>query len=327
LRVHHPAEFMAAVLSNQGGYYRPHAYIAEIRRMKLSTEGPDVNISRWRYYGVNETVVIGFMPVKGLSATGAKLIMEERERGGNFLSLEDFSRRVKISRDDITSLCPAGVFDSIAAGLSRPMQARRLLGMLNVKSEKKNGELFSDISSQSPLQIPRSAFITSHSPLYANHSALLEEYNALSFLRNAHPLVLWKDKVMAAKNRIKAVHIDKYINRRVCLIGWPVTQKEVWTKDGLTMSFLSLEDETAMYETVIFPQVYDKYNKLLFDQQPLLITGQVKDDQGAVILEVSKIDELEKIFANIEAQPNQRAPDAILNTRQSYPEAHYHEMV
>jgi hypothetical protein len=45
LRVHHPAEFMAAVLSNQGGYYRPHAYIAESRRMKLFTTGPDINAS------------------------------------------------------------------------------------------------------------------------------------------------------------------------------------------------------------------------------------------------------------------------------------------
>jgi DNA polymerase-3 subunit alpha/error-prone DNA polymerase len=40
LRVHHPAYFMAAVLSNQGGYYRPHAYIAECRRMGLFTLGP-----------------------------------------------------------------------------------------------------------------------------------------------------------------------------------------------------------------------------------------------------------------------------------------------
>ena len=47
LRVHHPACFMAAVLSNQGGYYRPHAYIAECRRMGLIVDGPDINQSRW----------------------------------------------------------------------------------------------------------------------------------------------------------------------------------------------------------------------------------------------------------------------------------------
>jgi DNA polymerase-3 subunit alpha/error-prone DNA polymerase len=78
------------------------------------------------------------------------------------------------------------------------------------------------------------------------------------------------------------------------MLGWPVTQKDVWTKDGLNMCFLSLEDETALYETVIFPDVYDKYNKLLFDQQPLLVNGKVTNDQGAISLEVRRIEVLRK---------------------------------
>jgi DNA polymerase-3 subunit alpha/error-prone DNA polymerase len=55
------------------------------------------------------------------------------------------------------------------------------------------------------------------------------------------------------------------------------------------MSFLSFEDETGMYETVIFPQVYDKYHTFLFDQRPLVVYGKVVDDHGALIVEVSKI--------------------------------------
>jgi DNA polymerase-3 subunit alpha/error-prone DNA polymerase len=117
---------------------------------------------------------------------------------------------------------------------------------------------------------------------------LWEEYAALDFLRKLHPLALWKDKVLPVW-RIKAKRIADYLDRYVCLIGWPVTQKEVRTKDGLSMSFLTFEDETAVYETVIFPRVYDQYGKLLFDQLPLLVYGQVKDDHGAITLEVSKV--------------------------------------
>ena len=298
LRVHHPEEFMAAVLSNQGGYYRPHAYIAEIRRMGLFTKGPDVNISQWKYYGKQGVVVIGFMAVKGLSVTGAKVIMEERGRNGGFSALEDFSRRVKLSRDDITALCPAGVFDSIAKGLSRPLQARYLLEMNNVKCKNTDGELFLN-------EMPASRLSICHSDIRhgGGHLSLEDEYGALGFLRNAHPLVLWKDKILAVKNRVKALHIHRYVNRYVRLAGWPVTQKEVWTKDGLTMSFLSLEDESAMYETVIFPQIYEKYNRLLFDQLPLLVSGWVKDDQGAVIMEVSKIEELDKAVQSAAVSP------------------------
>jgi DNA polymerase-3 subunit alpha/error-prone DNA polymerase len=96
LRVHHPAELMAAVLSNQGGYYRPHAYIAECRRMRLHIQGPDINKSRWRYYGELDTVVVGFMAIKGLSVSGGETIITERNRSGDYKSLNDFMRRLKV---------------------------------------------------------------------------------------------------------------------------------------------------------------------------------------------------------------------------------------
>jgi len=58
------------------------------------------------------------------------------------------------------------------------------------------------------------------------------------------------------------------------------------------MSFLSLEDETDLYETVIFPQAYDRYSKLLFDQQPLLVFGKVANDEGALSVEINRIEKL-----------------------------------
>jgi DNA polymerase-3 subunit alpha/error-prone DNA polymerase len=56
------------------------------------------------------------------------------------------------------------------------------------------------------------------------------------------------------------------------------------------MSFLTFEDETALYETVVFPKIYDQYNRLLFNQQPLLVYGYVMENQGAISLKVRKIE-------------------------------------
>jgi DNA polymerase-3 subunit alpha/error-prone DNA polymerase len=308
LRVHHPAEFMAAVLSNQGGYYRPHAYIAEARRMGLFTVGPDVNVSRLRYYGRGREVVIGLMAIKGLSTSGAEAILEERERGGEYKGLEDFSRRVRLNRDDIIALCPAGAFDSLAAGLPRPLQARKLLenrkeeggnrkeegGKRKEELGGRNRELFTEESISIKKIIPPSSFLpaNSFSSSLQNPNHLWEEYRSLGFLRRMHPLALWKNDVLAVKYRTKALRIGDYVGRNVKMIGWPITQKDVWTKDGHTMCFLTLEDEMALYETVIFPEVYEKYSKLLFDQRPLLVYGRITDDQGAVSLEVSRIEAL-----------------------------------
>jgi DNA polymerase-3 subunit alpha/error-prone DNA polymerase len=288
LRVYHPAAFMAAVLSNQGGYYRPHAYIAECRRMGLLVQGPDINKSRWRYYGQGRFVVVGLMAIKGISKTAAENILEERKRSGDFTSLHDFIRRVKLGRDDVIALCPAGVFDDIAGGLSRALQARELLKANAGAAKKDQDELFA----AEPLPgYEGAAVLAPAKEVRRTVDELWEEYHALGFLRNVHPLALWKDFVLAAK-RIKALHIGEYIGRYVCLVGWPITQKEVWTKDGLTKSLLTFEDETALYETVIFPKVYDKYSRLLFDQRPLLVYGVAAEDWGAVSLEVRKVEVL-----------------------------------
>jgi hypothetical protein len=47
-----------------------------------------------------------------------------------------------------------------------------------------------------------------------------------------------------------------------------------------------------MYETVIFPQVYDQYHTLLFDQRPLVVYGKAIDNHGALTVEVGKIEVL-----------------------------------
>ncbi len=70
LRAHYPAEFMAAVLGNGGGFYHPFAYVAEAMRMGLTVHPPDVNASDFRCSGRGREVRIGLQFVKGLIGGG-----------------------------------------------------------------------------------------------------------------------------------------------------------------------------------------------------------------------------------------------------------------
>ncbi|HMX44042.1 MAG TPA: hypothetical protein PKB12_10020, partial [Elusimicrobiota bacterium] len=96
-RANHPAEFMAAVLANGGGFYHPFAYVAESMRMGLVVRPPDVNASRFRTIGRGNEVRIGFQFIKGLSQ-GAVTAMEAAKRQSGqaadaFASFDDFRRR------------------------------------------------------------------------------------------------------------------------------------------------------------------------------------------------------------------------------------------
>ena len=63
MRAHYPAEFMAAVLANGGGFYHPFAYVAEAMRMGLTVLPPDVNASELRCTGRGRELRIGLQVV------------------------------------------------------------------------------------------------------------------------------------------------------------------------------------------------------------------------------------------------------------------------
>ncbi len=119
LRAHYPAEFMAAVLGNGGGFYHPFAYVAEAMRMGLTVLPPDVNASEFRCTGRGSELRVGLQFVKGLSAEGAEQVL--RARNGPFRSLFDLRSRAGIAPDDLRALIKVGALDSIAGGWSRPM--------------------------------------------------------------------------------------------------------------------------------------------------------------------------------------------------------------
>jgi DNA polymerase-3 subunit alpha/error-prone DNA polymerase len=282
LRVHHPAAFMAAVLSNQGGYYRPQAYISEARRMGLLIEGPDINRSQYQYSSEGASIIVGFMAIGNLSKNASELIVQERERNGLYHALEDVASRVRLSREDVVSLVSAGVFDALGAHIPRSFQVRTLLGKSHQLEKSRQEALFQD-QPKIPSFNPKGTSVIIQ-PKRNDHE-LLEEFQSLGFLRNHHPLMLWA-KDLSRIRRLRGCEIHTCMNRRVTLLGWPIAQKEVWTKDGLSMNFVSFEDESALYETVFFPPVFERYRHLLFGQHPLLVMGTVKSDQGATNIEV-----------------------------------------
>jgi error-prone DNA polymerase len=101
LRAHYPAEFMAAVISNEGGFYSPFAYVSEARRMGLAVLPPDINASEWHYTGNGRTIRMGFMQIKGLRHEVVETIVTERSKHGAFRSFHDFMARV---RPDLTQV-------------------------------------------------------------------------------------------------------------------------------------------------------------------------------------------------------------------------------
>lgn len=113
LKAHYPGEFMAAVISNRGGYYTTAAYVGEARRMGLRILPPDLNESFVPFTGRGRDLRVGLQGIRGLRRETGERITAEREKGGPFADLEDFRRRIPLCAGEAEALTSAGAADSL----------------------------------------------------------------------------------------------------------------------------------------------------------------------------------------------------------------------
>jgi error-prone DNA polymerase len=279
LRAHYPAEFIAAVISNQGGYYSPFAYVSEARRMGLQVLLPDVNESRKAYWGKNKTVRVGLMQLKGLHESALKTILEEREKG-KFRSLEDFLCRVDVDVADVKILVKSGAFDNIACGASRPKMIWQALAWNEKRASRRavNRSLFHDMPQVVPPQVPQ----------YSARTVLEHELETLDFLISRHPLSLYAQP-LSNLHYVRGADLPKYVGKKVTTVGWWVTGKLITTKDDEPMEFISFEDTSALYETVFFPKAYARFCHILNHARPYVLSGAVQEEFGVCMLTVDSV--------------------------------------
>ncbi len=285
LRAHYPAEFMASVLSNGGGYYSTLSYIWEARRMGLDVLLPDINRSDIPYTGRGKRIWTGFMQLKELSKEAGKTIVHEREKNGIFSSFDDFLFRTgsRLHPQDVRTLIHGGCFDQIRAGLSRSDLLWKALHFFSRKEARVHCGLFDHCEES----VPVSDFKTRKSGDSA-YDALQHESRALGFLFSVHPLDLHRETLKKLPH-VQANRISFHTGKRVTLVGRLVTGKTVYTKHHDPMKFMTFEDATGLYETVFFPKIYEKFCRMLRSERPYILKGRVAESFGAVHVVVDHV--------------------------------------
>jgi error-prone DNA polymerase len=281
LKAHYPAEFMAAVISNGGGYYSTYAYISEARRLGLQVLGPDVNASDIHYRGKDRTLRVGLMQLQGIVQDVLETIVKERQRNGPFRCLDDFCQRTTPEPSAARILVQSGALDSIAGGLNRPQMLWRFYGE---GRDKAVGDSFS--------LLPNGAVSVEWPQVqdYDRSTKLSHERETLGCILSVHPLRLYSRKIAASVRRIvTANQLHRYVGQMVTLATWSITGKEVITRNGDPMEFVSFEDETAIFETTIFPKAYQRFCQILDMHRAYLLTGRVHEQHGAVSVNVEHI--------------------------------------
>ncbi len=275
LKTYYPAEFMAAVLSNEGGYYSAAVYIGECKRLGLKVMLPCINKSEYEYTGKDNKVRIGFIAIKNFEKESADRIIEERKKNGPFTSLANFLSRVHLGFESVERLIKCGAMDSFKQ--TRPTLLRLLdIYFYNKKLlEDENMNLFANNTSKLEKEVATDRDFGLEEICY-------NEYEAFGYMVSRHPLDFFDE--INRSDIVKAADMNKYHNKKIKMIGWYMASKRVVTSKGGIMKFLSLEDKTETFEAVIFPAAYEKYAELTMSMGPYLVEGKVDAESGNNII-------------------------------------------
>ena len=273
LKRHHPAEFMAAVISNQGGYYSTFAYVSEAKRLGLAVLPPDVNASERRWQGRPGWVRVGLQSVAGLSAACLDRLLAAR-RQGRFTTAGDCWHRVRPADDEARALIHAGAMDSLNDGGNRTTLLWQWAVFVRRREMAAAASLFPPVLAEPPPLPPPDRL-----------TLLRREFAVLGFLCSAHPVTLIG---RLPSGLVKVARLGDHVGRRVRCAVWLLTGKLVATKSGEAMEFLTFEDETGIVEATFFPPVYRRCAHLLQSGRAYVLAGTVDQDYGALTLTVEQ---------------------------------------
>jgi error-prone DNA polymerase len=284
LKTHYPAEFMAAVISNQGGFYSTFAYVSEARRMGAKILPPDINDSDIAWKGSGKIIRVGLSAVKDVGLATCKRIIAERKEK-LYKDIVDFLDRVQPTGPEARSLINAGAFDLLHLNEDRTGLLWELACWKKSRLDRyRTRDLFDE-----RIAAPKPVF-----PPENKRERLRQEFTALGFLCDQHPMMLYTNTLKKLKT-VEAKDLHRFVGRHVRIAGLLITGKVVHTKHGDPMEFITFEDDSGLIETIFFPKTYRRFCSILDRSRPFILHGKVEEDFGAVTMTVNRVEALDVV--------------------------------
>ncbi|TXK33247.1 DNA polymerase III subunit alpha [Pontibacter qinzhouensis] len=288
LKAHYPAEYMAAVLTNNmNDIKKVTFFIEEARKQGVAVLGPDVNESLLKF-NVNEQgqIRFGLAAIKGTGEAAVDAIISERENKGLYQDIFDFSKRINlraVNKKTFESMALAGAFDSwglynraqlieVPEGenISLLEKAVRYGNSYQAEQQAAQQSLFGGGAAvAAPLpKIPDVA-------PWTQAEMLRREKEVVGFYISGHPLDQFKLEI----DSYCSCSLDKiaeYKNRDINVAGMVADVVIRTAKNGNPFALFSIEDYDSTMQMALFGEDYVKFSPYLKTGLYLFIRGKVQ---------------------------------------------------
>ena len=286
LKANHPCAYMAALISSvMNTKDRVPLYVNACDEMGIEVMPPDVNTSAVDFAVVEGKIRFGLNAVKNVGETAAMRIVAARAEGGPFTSIWDFTERVDpqcVNKRSLESLVKCGALDSTGAtrlGMlavleqalahGQKLAADRLMGQFS---------LFAG-TSDSVESAYEKHYPTISGAEYEKQDLLRLEKETLGLYVSEHPLAGVRDQ-LRRKTDATLAELDRRRDGEVVTVGGIVSDvKQLTTKRGEPMVFLTLDDPTGSAEVVVFNSTYQQAREYCVADRIVVVKGRVDHKQ------------------------------------------------
>ena len=272
LKLHHPAEFLAALLNAQPmGFYSPQSLVADARRHGVVVHGPDVNASRaGAHVDGSGAVRLGLDAIRLIGAELAEAIAT----GAPYGSMHDAIRRAGLTVRQAESLATAGAFGCF--GLDR-RGALWVAGALGGASPDQFDGL--TVGAEPPPLPPMT-----------DAELTLADLWALGLSLGRH-VVEYARPELDARGAVRARDLHGVPDRTRILVGGAVTHRQRPSTAGGT-TFVNLEDETGFINIICTRGVWERYRTVARTASGMIVRGMVENAEGVVNVLADRIEPL-----------------------------------
>ncbi|MBU0940979.1 MAG: DNA polymerase III subunit alpha [Bacteroidetes bacterium] len=290
LKAHYPAEYMAAVLSNNMSDIKQVSFfMEECKRMGLQVLGPDVNESFYKFtVNDNYAVRFGMGAIKGVGSGAVATIVENRKEA-KYKSIFDLAKRIDLraaNKKAIENLALAGGFDSFLGttraqyfhdegdGITFYEKAIRYGAKYQENENSSQVSLFgesSDVQIAEPIVPPCEDWSTMEK--------LAKEKEVVGIYISGHPLDDYRFEMKYFCNaKLEALkNLEAYVGKTLAFGGIINNVQHRVAKNGKGWGMFTLEGYDESYEFRIFGEEYLKFRHFIIQNNFTFMKVLVKD--------------------------------------------------
>ncbi len=300
-KCHHTREYMAALLTSVlDSQDKVAEYIGECKDNGIQLLPPDINESGATFTVAGNDIRFGLAALKGVGRGFTDAVFAEREKEGNFTDFADFCSRMydqTLNSRVLESLIKCGAFDKMGYKRSQLLDAAPILMESIAQNRRKNLEgqfdLFGgggDAPSVPALRLNESL------PEFSRRELMTMEKDTTGLYLSGHPM----DEYREAAKACGAVSINSILSdfaredgpitfrdeQKIIIAGVVASAKTKTTKNNTLMAYVTVEDDTASIELLVFSRALNECAPYLKEGMPVVVSGKisVRDEKSPQIM-------------------------------------------